>query len=612
MSGAADPSDDTGTRQWLAAILAADAEGYSRLMSADDRATISALDAARAVFRAQIESNHGRVIDMAGDSVLAVFEAATGAVSAALAVQRDLQAVAATAPEDRCMRFRIGVHLGDVIEKADGTVYGDGVNIAARLQGLAEPGGISVSGSVHLAVLGKLAADFEDQGEQVVKNIALPVHVYRARAHDGAPTPAEAGPTPAPGAGDVDQPPSGKPTIAVLPFTNMSGDPGQECFTDGITEDIITELSRFHSLSVMARNSSFAYKGQSPDLRLVGQELGVRYVVEGSFRRADDQIRVTAQLIDASTGMHLWVEKYDRAFEAIFALQAEVTRSIVTAIVPQIAAVELEKVRRRRPEDLGAYEKAVHARASLWHASMQSDSVLRDQALQEARDALAIDARNTLALCVLAQAQRQRVYFHTTPDPEADWNEGMAAAVKAIEIDPSDSQSHACKGALLGVAPNEDRLDEALVFLHTAHELNPHDTAVLSVLGWTEAMAGNAQAGIDLLRHALGVNPHDPQHHVIQVNLAWAHMVGDNHEEAIDCALGVIRKFPDSPVVYLVLAASHAARGQNDLANAALEKARVLMPALVQSGLDGKPGVGVTAQQLRYTSLLRAAAGLGC
>jgi len=610
MSGAANPPADTGTRQWLAAILAADAEGYSRLMSADDLATISALDAARAIFRAQIESNHGRVIDMVGDSVLAVFEAATGAVSAALAVQRDLQAVAATAPEDQCMRFRIGVHLGDVIEKADGTVYGDGVNIAARLQGLAEPGGISVSGSVHLAVLGKLAADFEDRGEQVVKNIALPVHVYRARTHDGAPTPPEAGPTPS--AGDVDQPLSGKPTMAVLPFTNMSGDPGQDWFTDGITEDIITDLSRFHSLSVMARNSSFAYKGQSPDVRVVGRELGVRYVIEGSFRRADDQIRVTAQLIDASTGVHLWVEKYDRAFEAIFALQAELTRNIVTAIVPQIAAVELEKVRRRRPEDLGAYEKAVHARASLWHASMQSDSALRDQALQEARDALLIDGRNTLALCVLAQAQRQRLFFHTTPDPEADWNEGMAAAVKAIEIDPSDSQGHACKGALLGLAPNEDRLDEALVFLHTAHELNPHDIAVLSVLGWTEAMAGNLQAGIDLLRHALGVNPHDPQHHVIQVNLAWAHMLADNHEEAIDGALGVIRKFPDSPVVHLVLAASHTAQGQNDLAKAALDKARVLVPALVQSGLDGKPGAGVTAQQLRYTTLLRAAAGLVC
>ncbi|MCY7308664.1 MAG: adenylate/guanylate cyclase domain-containing protein, partial [Rhodoferax sp.] len=302
MSGATDSLEDTGTRQWLAAILAADAEGYARLMAADDRATISTLDSARAVFRAQIESNQGRVIDMAGDSVLAVFEAATGAVSAALSVQRDLQAGAATAPADQCMRFRIGVHLGDVIEKADGTVYGDGVNIAARLQGLAEPGGILVSASVYLAVLGKLAADFEDQGEQVVKNIALPVHVYRARAFDAAPTATEAGNTA--GACNVDQSNCGQPTIAVLPFTNMTTDPAQECFTDGLTEDIITGLSRFHSLSVMARNSSFAYKGQSPDVRLVGRELGVRYVVEGSFRRSGDQIRVTAHLIDALTGIH--------------------------------------------------------------------------------------------------------------------------------------------------------------------------------------------------------------------------------------------------------------------------------------------------------------------
>jgi adenylate cyclase len=293
----------------LAAILAADAAGYSRLMAVDDKATVAALDAARAVFREQVEAQQGRVIDMAGDSVLAVFGTVAGAVTAALAIQAQVNAVADAEAIDRRMRFRIGVHLGDVIEKADGTVYGDGVNIAARLQGLAEPGGITVSESIRSAVKGKVGASFEDHGEQAVKNIADPVRAWRLRT--GAVEPVATVPA-APSITAIDLSLPDKPSIAVLPFVNMSGDPEQEYFTDGITEDIITELSRFHSLFVIARNSSFSYKGQSPDIRRVGKELGVRYVLEGSIRKSAQRIRVTGQLIDALTGNHLWAEKYDR------------------------------------------------------------------------------------------------------------------------------------------------------------------------------------------------------------------------------------------------------------------------------------------------------------
>ena len=293
----------------LAAILAADAAGYSRLMAVDDKATVAALDAARAVFREQVEAQQGRVIDMAGDSVLAVFGTVAGAVTAALAIQAQVNAVADAEAIDRRMRFRIGVHLGDVIEKADGTVYGDGVNIAARLQGLAEPGGITVSESIRSAVKGKVGASFEDHGEQAVKNIADPVRAWRLRT--GAVEPVATVPA-APSITAIDLSLPDKPSIAVLPFVNMSGDPEQEYFTDGITEDIITELSRFHSLFVIARNSSFSYKGQSPDIRRFGKELGVRYVLEGSIRKSAQRIRVTGQLIDALTGNHLWAEKYDR------------------------------------------------------------------------------------------------------------------------------------------------------------------------------------------------------------------------------------------------------------------------------------------------------------
>ncbi|MEO6745929.1 MAG: adenylate/guanylate cyclase domain-containing protein [Caldimonas sp.] len=281
---------DTEIKQRLAAILAADVAGYSRLMSLDERATVAALDAARRVFRSHVESSQGRVIDMAGDSVLAVFEMAFGAVSAALAVQAELGTASSDVPDASRMRFRIGVHLGDVMEKADGTVYGDGVNIAARLEGLAEPGGVTVSESIRTAVKGKVSAEFEDQGEQQVKNIADPVRAYAVKAMvdmllavTGI---------------DVSQPVAGfgnRPAIAVLPFANLSGDPEQEYFADGLAADILTRLAMQRWLPVIAPNSSFAYRGRAIDVKAVGRKLGARYVLEGSVRKAGNRIRVTGR-----------------------------------------------------------------------------------------------------------------------------------------------------------------------------------------------------------------------------------------------------------------------------------------------------------------------------
>ena len=303
----------TDLKQRLVAILAADAAGYSRLMSLAECGTVAALDVARSVFRAQTEANQGRVVDTAGDSVLAVFETAAGALNAALGIQAQLTEPHKDTPVERRMQFRIGIHSGDVMEKDDGSVYGDGVNIAARLQALAEPGQITVSDAIHGAVRGKVSATFVDQGEQQVKNIEHPVRAYRVQVGEKA-EPATAS-VAKPLAGEIDLSLPDKPSIAVLAFANMSGDPEQEYFTDGITEDIITELSRFHSLFVIARNSSFTYKGKAVDVRTVSKELGVRYVLEGSIRRAGNRIRVTAQLIDAITGNHIWAEKYDRVLE---------------------------------------------------------------------------------------------------------------------------------------------------------------------------------------------------------------------------------------------------------------------------------------------------------
>ena len=425
-------------RQRLAAILAADVAGYSRLMAADERATVAALDAARKVFRSHIESSQGRIIDMAGDSVLALLETATGAVAAALAVQQELNASSSTVPEERRMRFRVGVHLGDVIEKEDGTIYGDGVNIAARLEGLAEPGGIMVSESIRTAVKGKVAASFEDQGEQQVKNIAEPVRAYRIRPDVPA--------LPALKQAATELALPDKPSIAVLPFSNMSGDPEQEYFTDGMTEDIITELSRFHSLFVIARNSTFTYKGKATDVRQVAKELGVRYVVEGSIRKAANRVRVTAQLIDALTGNHLWAERYDRVLEDIFAVQEELTRNVVAAIAPQIDAAELAAISRKRPENLTAYEIAIRAWANARDAMNKQDRTLRDQAIREAKEALAIDPKSVLARNAIAYAQWQHFYLRTAADIETAWKEGMDAATQAIELDASDHRGHVLKG----------------------------------------------------------------------------------------------------------------------------------------------------------------------
>src|SRR6266849_7329381 len=343
---------ESGGRQRLAAIFAADVVGYSRLMAADERATMAALEAARVIVRTRIESSQGRVIDMAGDSVLAVFDSATGAVSAAVAVQEALEAAARTTSDDRRMRFRIGVHLGDVIEKADGTVYGDGVNIAARLEGLAAPGGIVVSDAVQGAVRNRLAVTFVDMGEREVKNMAS-LRAYEVKVASSLP--------------DAGQPAMARrdrPSVAVLPFANMSGDPEQEYFADGISEDVITELSKFHSIFVIARNSSFTYRGQATDVRKVAKDLGVRYVLEGSVRRAGTTIRVTAQLVDATNGRHVWAERYDRALVDLFAVQDEITRSIIGAIAPGIVMAEIHHAQSKAAVELDTWDRIMRAH---WH-----------------------------------------------------------------------------------------------------------------------------------------------------------------------------------------------------------------------------------------------------
>ena len=580
-------------------------------MSLDERATVNTLDAARKVFRTYIDSNQGRVIDMAGDSVLAVFETATGAVNAAMAIQGAVNVLAGAMSEDHQMRFRIGVHLGDVIEKADGTIYGDGVNIAARLEGLAEPGGISVSDSIRIAVKGKVAAGFEDQGEQTVKNIEDPVRAFRLR-RDGAVVAAKSATATKSSAlvAEIDLSLPDKPSIAVLPFTNMSGDPEQEYFTDGVSEDIITELSRFHSLFVIARNSSFTYKGKAVDVRTVSRELGVRYVLEGSIRRAANRIRVTAQLIDALTGNHIWAEKYDRVLEDIFAVQEELTQGIVVAIAPLIAAAELDKVRRRRPENLSAYEVAIRARACIWDAQTNTDPVLRAQGVELAKTALAIDPRSAIALNALAYAHWSDIIFFTTSDPQASWQQGMASASKAIEVDPQSSEGYTYKALFLQRAIGVDRVDEARIALQRARELNPNDVMVMRQQGNTEQWLGNFQASLEPLLLALRIGPRDPDRWRAQTLLADAYLGLKDYASALEQSNLGLCTAPNFGLLHMAAAIAHAGLGDIEAARNAFAIALQLVPQVISNRLEeGMPGRDAEIRQ-RTRMLLRVAAGL--
>ena len=499
--------DETGLKQRLTAILAADAVGYSRLMAVDDRATVAALDGARAVFREQVGANNGHVIDTAGDSVLAVFDSAAGAVVTAIAVQRRLNASADAEPQERQMRFRIGVHMGDVIEKADGTVYGDGVNIAARLQALAEPGGIVVSDAVHGAVRGRVGAEFVDRGEQQVKNIRHPV-----RAFDVASTGSVAG-TSATGTSSptasVPRAPA-KPSLAVLPFDNMSGDPEQEYFADGITEDIITDVSKISGLFVIARNSSFAFKKQSVDVKDVGRKLGVKHVLEGSVRKSGMRVRINVQLIDAESGGHVWADRYDRDVEDIFLVQDEVTRKIVQMLEVTLTGSEANRSHGRGKISAEAYDYLMRARSYL--LAFNAAALIEARAMLER--ALAIDERLAPAYALLALSFGTEYVNAWNGRTAADLEQALAFARKACEVDPLEPLSHHSMAVTLMWLR---RLEEAETEARRAIALDPNSSASHGALGNILHYTGRHEQALESLELALRL---DPQFNV------WMHSIG--------------------------------------------------------------------------------------
>ena len=425
------------TTRRLAAILAADVVGFSSLMGQDEDGTLVRIKRLRhGVFEPQVAAHHGRIFKTTGDGFLVEFPSPVEAVRCALSVQEALASEAAQEPS-QTLKLRIGINLGDILVEEDGDVYGDGVNVAARLEALCDPGGVLISGKVYDEAQGKVDAAFESRGEQTVKNIAKPVRVYAF----GQPKPLTAG---APKA----LPLPDKPSIAILPFTNMSGDPEQEFFADGIVEDITAALSRVRTFFVISRNSTFTYKRRAIHVRQVSRELGVRYVVEGSVRRAGNRVRIAAQLIDAVTGAHLWADHYDGAVDDVFDLQDRIAASVVGAIQPSIRAAEIERAKRKRPESLDAYDLVMRALPHVWAMERHANRT----ATQLLQEALALDPTYPTALSLAAWCCGQRVLYQWSEDVALDKRETLRIAQVAASLSSDDAFVLAVLGAaLIGV-----------------------------------------------------------------------------------------------------------------------------------------------------------------
>jgi TolB-like protein/Flp pilus assembly protein TadD len=402
-----------------------------------------------------------------------------------------------------------------------------------------------------------------------------------------------------------------KPSIAVLPFLNLSGDPEQEYFTDGVTEDIITELSRFHSLFVIARNSSFSYKGISRDVRLVGRELGVRYVLDGSIRKLTNRIRMTGQLTDTLTGNHIWAERYDRVVEDIFTVQEELTKAIVAAIEPQIEATEQLKVTRRRPSNLSAYEIAIQARAHSWDGVDMPDRTLLDQAIRKAKEALAIDPNSVLALHALALSHGAAFFYEMAADREHALREAMWAVTRAVELDSADAHGYALRAVNMMYRGQWDRYAEALADARRAHEMNPNDTLVLRIFGILEALAGDPDSGIEHLHQVTRLNPRNPRSYTTYRDLGVACFVAKRYAESIDWASRALRERPSNIQSHINIVLDFVGLGEIGKAKAMFETLRkVASPELLRSRLEGMWAFGRSEDRGRATIFLRVAAGL--
>jgi|RhiMetdeSRZDD1v2_1073273.scaffolds.fasta_scaffold41519_7 adenylate cyclase len=531
----------------LAAILAADVVGYSRLMEQDESETLSTLKAWRMEILEPLVTQHrGRIFKFTGDGVLIEFGSAVNAVQCAIDLQHGMAAANANLPEARRMVLRIGVNLGDVVVEA-GDLYGDGVNIAARLEGIAEPGGIAISGTVFDYVKNKIKAGIEELGIQTLKNIAEPVRVYRIIDIPRVAIPASKG------APD-------KPSIAVLPFINMSGDTDQEYFSDGITEDIITELSRFHEFTVIARNSSFRYKGLSAKIEDVGRDLGVKYVVEGSVRKIGNRVRVTVQLIDATSAAHIWAERYDRSLDDIFAIQDEVTEAVVVRIAEGVKGARSLHARSRPSHSATAYDLVLQARPYRTAYTPEASEIAAGLLTQ----AIELDPNFALAHASLAFVRAGQFEEGWSDDPKAALAEALAAAKRAVALEDSDGYAHA---SLAYVMLKFGEFDQAEHEISVALSLNPNHVNIIMTSGWISLVNCDPQRAIEMIKRARRLNPFMGGWDLW--SLGQAYLDAKRYQDALDSFAKVVNPITD---MFLDRAICHAYLGQEEDARRNIRK----------------------------------------
>ncbi|MDY6790611.1 MAG: adenylate/guanylate cyclase domain-containing protein [Thermodesulfobacteriota bacterium] len=584
----------------LAAILSADVKGYSRLMGEDEEATVRTITAYREMMTGLIKEQNGHVVDAKGDNVLAEFPSVVDAVRCAVEIQKQLRVKNDQLAENRRMEFRIGINLGDVIEEEQ-TIYGDGVNVAARLEGLADGGGICISRMAFDSVKNKLDLGYEYLGEHSVKNIVDPVRVYKVLMEPeyAGEVIGEEKPKPKQwrfaaivsavvlivvvGAFSVwdfyFRPPPiepasiekmahflpDKPSIAVLPFDNMSGDPEQDYFADGISENIISALSRISQLFVIARNSTFTYKGKPVKVQKVSEELGVRYVLEGSVQKSGSRLRVTAQLIDAIKGNHLWSEKYDRKLNDLFVVQDEVTKEIITALNVELTQGEQARTAARGTENLEAYLKAMQARQSIYRHNVESNAL----AQQLAQEALALDPKYAMASRLLGVTHMHDILLGRSKSPKESFGKAIALVKKAVELDDLDGYSHATLGFLLVMIR---QYDKAVAEAEQGVALDPNVADIYGWLGMIYRYVGRWEDAITAYEKGIRLNPIPPNFYLFGIGLAYAWT--GRYEEAITELRKAIYNEPDSPYSRLYATAAYSMAGRDD--EARIEAAELL------------------------------------
>ena len=552
----------------LAAILAGDIAGYSQLMGIDEEGTLRQLKAHRKeLVDLKIVEHRGRIVKTTGDGMLVEFVSVVDAVRYAVDIQRGMAERNADVAPDRRIEFRIGINVGDIISD-ENDIYGDGVNVAARLEALAEPGGIMVSRNVHDQVRDKLSFGFEDMGEQVVKNIARPIGVHRVSLAESAP-PAM---VKSAAAAKIELSSADRPSIAVLPFANMSGDPEQEYFADGISEDIITGLSKLRWFFVIARNSSFTYKGKAVDVKRVARELGVRYVLEGSVRKGGNRVRITTQLIDAATGNHLWADRYDGDLTDVFALQDEITKKVVAAIEPRLLEAEGIRSQNRSPEDIGAWDMVIKANSLFWRLT-KAETEIAIETLKRTVERYPdyAPAQSMLAFVLMISG-----YLGWRPmGPQLQ--QAATLAARAAELDDSDPWAHLALGFAAFV---RRQTNVAAAEFRRALALNPNFAAAHGYLGWTLAFDGQTEQAGAHLEEAIRMSPHDPQNTIFNTGLAVVHYLEGRYAKGVEYSNKTLQQRSAFTAGYRIHVASLAKNGQIEEAREALARLKEMHPDL--------------------------------